>query len=155
MKIVAAVDRSRISDAVVDMTAEVARVTDSRVLLVNVAPRDPDAFGVQVVRKVVRDPVPEDLRDRSELLKRHAATLADAGVACDTLLVRGDPAPTLVDEARRAEASLVIMGSHGRGTLFRTLMGSVSEKVLADGRVPVLVVPARAVRAALGSPAGD
>jgi nucleotide-binding universal stress UspA family protein len=147
MKIIAAVDRSRISDAVVDMTISVARNNEAEVLLVSVAPRQPDAFGRQVVRKVVRPPIPEELRDRHQMLERHAARVAEADIPCDILMVRGDPGPTLIDEARRAGATLIVMGSHGRTGLFRKLMGSVSEMVIADGRIPVLVVPARAVKA--------
>ena len=145
MKIMAAVDRSQIGDAVVEMTRQVACNATEPVLLVSVAPREPDAFGRQVVRKVVKDPVPAELRDRRELLNRLAGELREAGVECDTLMVRGDPGPTLVHEARRAGASLIVMGSHGRSALFRSFVGSVSEYVMANGRVPVLVVPARAV----------
>ena len=145
MQILAAVDRSTISDAVIAMTLQVARGVGARVLLVSVAPRQPDAFGHQVVRKVVTEPVPEELHDRRAMLDRHAQTLADAGIECETLMVRGNPGRTLIDEARRAGADLVVMGSHGRGALYRKLIGSVSERVLADGRVPVLVVPARTV----------
>jgi nucleotide-binding universal stress UspA family protein len=152
MKIMAAVDRSNISDTVVDMTVRLSCATNAEILLINVAPREPDAFGRQVVRKVIGDPVPADLRDRRELLDRLAAAVRDAGVDCETLLVRGDPGPTLINEARRAGATLVVMGSHGRGGLFKTLMGSVSETVLADGRIPVLVVPARAVREGTAAP---
>ena len=154
-KILAAVDRSTISDSVVRAAAVVARGADASVLLVSVAPREPDAFGRQVRRKVVTDPVPENLRDRRELLDRLAARLREGGVDCDTLMVRGDPGPTLIDEARRANAALIVMGSHGRGGLFRQLMGSVSETVLQDGRVPVLVVPARAVESKPPAPEED
>ena len=152
MKIMAAVDRSRISDTVVDMTIRLARYTNAEVLLINVAPREPDAFGRQVVRKVIGDPPPPDLRDRRELLDRLTDLARESGVECTTLLVRGDPGPTLINEARRAGATLVVLGSHGRGGLFKTLMGSVSETVLADGRIPVLVVPARAVREGTAAP---
>jgi nucleotide-binding universal stress UspA family protein len=142
-KILAAVDRSKTSEAVVAAAAVVARGADASVLLVSVAPREPDAFGRQVVRKVITEPVPSSLRERHELLVRLAARLREAGIACETLMVRGDPGPTLIDEARRAKASLIVMGSHGRGALYRNLIGSVSETVLRDGRFPVLVVPAR------------
>jgi nucleotide-binding universal stress UspA family protein len=152
MKIMAAVDRSRISDAVVDMAIRLARCTNAEVLLINVAPREPDAFGRQVVRKVIGDPVPPDLADRRELLDRLTGLAREAGVECTTLLVRGDPGPTLINEAQRAGATLLVMGSHGRGGLFKTLIGSVSETVLADGRMPVLVVPARAVREGTAAP---
>ncbi len=142
MKILAAVDRSDISRAVLDMTLEIAGGTHAEVLLVNVAPRDPDVFGRQVTRKVITEPVPEELLDRRELLDRCSAELAEASIECETLLVRGDPGRALLREADHWGANLIIMGSHGRGAIYRKLMGSVSQAVMLDRRFPVLVVPA-------------
>ena len=142
MKILAAVDRSDISRAVLEMTAKIATGVGAQVLLINVAPRDPDVFGRQIIRKVITEPVPEELLDRRELLDRHSAELAEAGIRCKTLLIRGDPGPTLLREADRWGANLIIMGSHGRGGILRKLMGSVSQAVVLDRRFPVLVVPA-------------
>ena len=147
MKILAAVDRSDIGRAVLDMTMEIAGGTGAEVLLVNVAPRDPDAFGRQVTRKVITEPVPEELLDRRELLDRHSAELAGAEIECETLLIRGDPGRTLLREADRWGANLIIMGSHGRGAIYRKLMGSVSQAVMLARRFPVLVVPASAAGA--------
>lgn len=143
MKILAAVDRSDVSRAILDMTKWVAAGTDVRVLLINVAPREPDSFGRQLKRKVITDPVPEELRDRRELLDRCAADLAAARLECETLLIRGNAGPTLLREAERWGADLIIMGSHGRGGLYEKLMGSVSKAVMAGRQFPVLVVPAR------------
>ena len=142
MKILAAVDRSDTSRAVLDMTLEIAGGTGAEVLLVNVAPRDPDVFGRQVTRKVITEPVPEELLDRRELLDVHSAELTEAGIQCETLLIRGDPGRTLLREADRWGANLILMGSHGRGAIYRKLMGSVSQAVMLDRRFPVLVVPA-------------
>lgn len=142
MKILAAVDRSEISRSVLDMTIEVARGVGAAVLLINVAPRSPDALGHQIKRKVITDPVPEELLDRRELLDTYAAELKQAGIDCETLLIRGDAGRTLLREAERWGADLIIMGSHGRGALYKRLMGSVSEAVLQGRRFPVLVVPA-------------
>jgi nucleotide-binding universal stress UspA family protein len=142
MKILAAVDRSDISRAVLDMTRQIAGGTGAEVLLVNVAPRDPDVFGHQVTRKIITEPVPEEQLDRRELLDSHAAELVNAGIQCDTLLIRGNAGRTLLREADGWGANLIIMGSHGRGALYRKLMGSVSEAVIEGRRFPVLVVPA-------------
>ncbi|MEL7450808.1 MAG: universal stress protein [Pseudomonadota bacterium] len=144
MKIVCAVDRSAVSDRVVAMVLDIARQPDSAVLLVNVAPREADVLGKQLTRKVVTDPVPEEFTDRRELLDRHAATFLEAEIACETLLIRGIPGRTLSNEAARWGADLIVMGSHGRGALYKRFIGSVSEAVLQDARKPVLVVPARA-----------
>lgn len=140
MKILAAVDRSPYSEKVVEMTARIADA-DASVLLINVAPREPDVFGQQLRRKVVVDPVPEELQDRRALLDRLATALRKGGIECETLLIRGDPAAVIVHEAKEWGADLVIMGAHGRGKLFEKVMGSVSEGVLRSRQFPVLVIP--------------
>lgn len=144
MRILAAVDRSDFADLVVGMVRRLADGSSTEVLLMNVAPREADVLGRQLSRKVVQDPVPEDLRDRRELLDRLAVELADGDVRCETLLLRGVPAKTIVQEAERWSADLIVIGSQGRGMLYRRMLGSVSEEVLAARRFPVLVVPAEA-----------
>jgi len=143
MKIIAAVDRSDYADRVVEFTRRVAEGRQAEVLLIQVAPREPDVFGQQLVRKVITDPVPEELMDRRELLDRCAAALDTAGVSCETLLIRGKPAATIVREAERWGAEVIVIGSQGRDMLYRKTLGSVSEEVVRSARRPVLVVPLR------------
>ena len=142
MKILTAIDRSDANNAVLEMTKTIAGCLGGQVLLVNVAPRDPDVFGHQVKRKVISEPVPEELFDRRELLDSLSEALGKSGIQCETLLIRGDPGRTLLREAERWDADLIIMGSHGRGAIYRKLVGSVSQAVIRDRHFPVLVVPA-------------
>lgn len=141
MKIVAAVDRSQFADRVLSLVKSIAAAEASEVLLLNVAPREADILGQQLTRKVIKDPVPEELRDRRELLDRLAGELEASGIACSTLLLRGLPAKTILAEAVRWSADLIVIGSQGRGMLYRKFLGSVSEAVLSARRFPVLVVP--------------
>lgn len=53
-------------------------------------------------------------------------------------VIAGDPVASLVDEAERA--TMLIVGSHGRGALARFLLGSVSHGVLAHLEAPTIVV---------------
>ncbi len=140
MKIVAAVDRSEFSDKVAKMVIRLAP-QKSKLLLINVAPREPDMFGHQLRRKVITDPVPEEFQDRKELLDRLCRGFSKRGIKCETLLIRGEPGPTIIREAVRWGGQLVVMGSHGRGKLRRTLMGSVTQSVLDSRLVPVLIIP--------------
>ena len=141
MRIVAAVDRSQFADRVLVLVKRIAAAETSEVLLMNVAPREADILGQQLSRKVIEEPVPESLRDRRELLDRMAHELAASGIECSTLLLRGLPAETIVAEAKRWSADLVVVGSQGRGMLYRQFLGSVSEGVMSARRFPVLVVP--------------
>jgi nucleotide-binding universal stress UspA family protein len=55
-------------------------------------------------------------------------------------VVPGDPVDVLLEAAWSAD--LLVLGSHGRGQLATTLLGSVSEGCVRRGVTPVLVVPA-------------
>jgi len=69
------------------------------------------------------------------------AQAAAAGVACRTLHVPDAyPSGAIVRAAADCGAELVVMASHGRGGLGRALLGSQTQAVLSDSRVPVLVV---------------
>ena len=43
--------------------------------------------------------------------------------------------------AREREADAIVMGSHGRGGFGRMILGSVSQRVIHDATVPVIIVP--------------
>jgi nucleotide-binding universal stress UspA family protein len=55
-------------------------------------------------------------------------------------LLEGDPAEEIVAEARRRQADLVVMGTHGRSGLSRLLMGSVAEHVARKASCPVVLI---------------
>lgn len=70
------------------------------------------------------------------------------GVPCETLHVgRYPPATTIVDTAATERCDLIVMGSHGHGALGQLLVGSVTTRVAATCRVPLLIVRAAAMRA--------
>lgn len=63
-------------------------------------------------------------------------------------VVKGSAARTVLDFA--ANASYIVLGSHGRGGLQASLVGSVADKIIRGASVPVLVVPLGS-KARLGS----
>ena len=72
---------------------------------------------------------------------RVAEACAAAGVACTPLaLLDYAPAEAIVATADSQGCDLIFMGSHGRRGLSRLMAGSVTQKVLADAHVPVLVM---------------
>jgi nucleotide-binding universal stress UspA family protein len=90
--------------------------------------------------------VPDVARDLLDSLEKLVAEVAKeaapCGFSCESRVVVGPAAPTVVELAREWRAGLIVMGSHGRTGLKRLLMGSVTERVVAQAPCPVLVVKA-------------
>ena len=80
---------------------------------------------------------------------RGVQLLAEAGDIADSAtveaeLIEGDPVDVLSRVAETRGASEIIVGSRGIGRI-RSLFGSVSAGVLERSRIPVMVVPRRAI----------
>ncbi|GAB4181401.1 MAG: universal stress protein [Geothermobacteraceae bacterium] len=72
-----------------------------------------------------------ELKDHPEDLKRFAGTT----------VVHGHPVPTILKLADELDADVIVMGTHGKGALEYTFLGSTAEKVLRKSKRPVFVVP--------------
>ena len=55
----------------------------------------------------------------------------------------GDAAPAILEAAAAAGADLIVIGTQGLGGLHKWLVGSTTERLLRQTRVPVLAVPPR------------
>jgi nucleotide-binding universal stress UspA family protein len=57
------------------------------------------------------------------------------------LQLQGATVATVLAEADRLGAELIVLGSHGHGAVYELLVGSVAEGVVRRSKVPVLLVP--------------
>lgn len=85
---------------------------------------------------------PLDDNERKREAKAHMATaLCDYTSDAVSLVVKvGDPGQTIVKFARKIDADLIVMPSHGRTGLFHMLLGSVAERVIRLSECPVLIL---------------
>jgi nucleotide-binding universal stress UspA family protein len=58
-----------------------------------------------------------------------------------TLVPLGDPTDQILNTADREDCDLIILGTHGKGFLAHTFLGSVSSAVLHRTRKPVFIIP--------------
>jgi universal stress protein A len=80
-----------------------------------------------------------------------------AGVDCEILIERGNPADVILAMEKTVAPDLVVMATHGRRGFTRLVIGSVAEKVVRESITPVLTVrplPAKTSRSSppLGAP---
>jgi nucleotide-binding universal stress UspA family protein len=82
-------------------------------------------------------------KERAGEVLDEARTLAEEiGISVELLHVpNAQPAAAIIETAKFRGCDLIVMASHGRRGLRKLLLGSQTSEVLADGSVPVLVVP--------------
>ncbi len=66
--------------------------------------------------------------------------LLQQGIDAKTHWELGHVAETIANFADNGKFALLVMGSHGHGTLAKLVMGSVATAVVAGSKVPVLLV---------------
>lgn len=85
--------------------------------------------------------VVEGMTERgNEFVESVATEGRERGVTVETAVVEGDPAETIVEYASSTGVDVVVMPTHGRRELTKTILGSVTDKVIRMGDVPVVVV---------------
>ena len=139
--IVAAIDFSDISSAVIEQAANIARSFSSKLWLIHVAAPDPDFIGYGTGPQSERDWRAKTLRQEHRYLQDHALQLDRNGIDVTPLLIQGATVKTILTEAAKLKADMIVIGSHCRGALDKALAGSVSEGVIRQALCPVLVIP--------------
>jgi nucleotide-binding universal stress UspA family protein len=135
--VVVGVDGSPISEHALVFAAREAERLGQPLIAVNAWP-NPVVYGYDLAFPVE---YVEDLTEiGNQTLTRSLDEVMGAhpGVEVHRIVTEGDPVTVLSEVAD--DASLIVVGSHGRGTVARFLLGSVSHGVLARLSAPTVIV---------------
>ena len=83
---------------------------------------------------------PPEVRSGPVLDEAASFLLNQVGFKARKVVRTGKVAEVIAEFARRQECNLIVMGSHGYGSLQALVLGSVPQGVLTATHVPVLVV---------------
>ena len=139
MKILLAVDGSPFSKKMLAYltTHDALFSRDNEYTLFNVQPALPPraraAVGKEVVDQYYADESTKVLTPIHKFLVRH-------GIDAKSSWKVGPAGETIAKFAEQGKFDLLILGSHGHGTLVNLVLGSVATQVLAHCKVPVLLV---------------
>jgi nucleotide-binding universal stress UspA family protein len=119
------VDGSAASNAALPLARTVARETGASITLMRVVQPDDRA----------------SFKDGAATLKRISAEVAESGVHVEAVTRESDDvAHAILRQSRDQSADLVIMRTHGRAGVERAVLGSVTQRVLAESGVPVMLM---------------
>ena len=80
------------------------------------------------------------MNDGQKFLAKIQQAAQAAGVEYTPLLSRpATPYDGIIDAAKKQKCDVIFMASHGRGGFSSLVLGSVTQKVLAHSKIPVLV----------------
>jgi nucleotide-binding universal stress UspA family protein len=58
----------------------------------------------------------------------------------EIIVERGNPVEEIINQAKKLNCDLIVMGTHGHGTLADAMIGSTARRVVRRSTIPVLVV---------------
>lgn len=99
------------------------------------------AFTTPVVPPMFIDPTVFEASAATVVSEAVEMLRARLGIDCpqlEPITIAGEPTGVLLKESR--SACLLVVGSHGRGVVSRTVLGSVAERCLTRAGVPVAVI---------------
>ena len=142
-KILAAVDGSGASNKGLREAVRLAKEERAQLSLVHVvneypayAMPDAGAYAAVDLVSVLR-------KSGKEILAKAKADVEKQGLRPKAILretFAGPAADTIVREAKKQHADLIVLGTHGRRGVRRLVLGSDAEQVVRTARVPVLLV---------------
>lgn len=140
--ILAPIDFSPASDAVVKEATALARAVNGRVILLTVVQPPVVMAEYAALMGSIAEITAAGEKNASRQLDKIKAKLEANSVPVETIQVVGPPVMHIVEQAAACEADYIVMGSHGHTAFYDLLVGSTTHGVLMRAKCPVVIVPA-------------
>lgn len=113
----------------------------AKIWVVHVAAPDPDFVGYEPGPQYIRDLKAEDFREEHRNLQSICKTFLSEEVETEALLIQGSTVETVLQEAKKLKADMLIVGTHKHSFLHNLLQESVSLELLKRAGLPILTIP--------------
>ncbi len=155
-QLLAAVDFSKNTEAVLKQAATLAKALDAKLWILHVTSDETQTMAYESTQfsgyapefinmpgdvQLARDLSAEEFKREHGQLLAMSSSLREGGTDAQAMLLKGDAAKLILEKATDLQAEIIILGSHGHGLLHKALLGSVSEAVIRHARCNVLIVP--------------
>lgn len=136
------VDFSSVTPAVYETAAAFATRMKAAILVLHVCEKEAEYQQITAPSGSQPDKA-AGKTDVSSQMNEAFAFFKAQGLTVDTTIRTGEIVSTILAEAERRGAGLIVMASHGHGALYSLLVGSSTEGVIRNSKVPVMIVPSK------------
>ncbi|MEB3752875.1 universal stress protein [Acinetobacter sp. MD2(2019)] len=136
------VDGSSTSKVAIQHAASLAKAFNSRITAICVLTVDP-FVGVEFVNSAEfsKDYINKVKEEIQDILTETKTIFASEGIEIETQIIEGQSIyKEIVNTTTDIKADLIVIGSHGRKGFKKFVLGSVTQALLSEAHVPVLVV---------------
>lgn len=147
-RILVPIDLSEITDLVVEQARCFVRSLACRLWLLHVLPPLGPTSLNYVNSRHMRQEIARELRAQRRQLQALTQSLRRDRIDVRLRCLAGGVSQVILAEAARIRADLIIMGSHGHGTVYHALFGGVIPRVMTRAPCPVMLVSRRGLEGA-------
>lgn len=144
MRILVCVDFSETTEKIILAAEKLAQQLSAKAWILHVVAPEPDFVGFDVGPKSVRDYNSKDMRSEHRQIQKLADRMRLLKIDTTALLVQGATVETILKQASKLGADMILLGSHGRSSMRDLLIGSVSKGVLRNTDLPLVIIPTHA-----------
>jgi len=139
-EIVTAIDFSENSDHAFIYALTLARQFDAHLTIIHVINEPVDLRGFYVPH-ISFEQLEKEIEDSAQnMISKFCQEKLSDFANYSTELITGIPCDEIVNKARECNASLIVVGTHGRTGLDHIIFGSTAERVVRTAPCPVLTV---------------
>lgn len=146
--ILAPVDFSSATQAVVAQAAALAKALSARVVLFSVIQPPVIIAEYGAMLENIAEITDAGEKAAAKHLARLQQQLERRAIPTKVAQATGSPVTLIIEKAGAVKADYIVMGSHGHTAFFDLLVGSTTHGVLRRASCPVIVVPQAVVKAA-------
>jgi nucleotide-binding universal stress UspA family protein len=140
--IVVPLDQSRAAESALPIATQTAVVLGGRLLLVSVLPiQAGTVVGTTDIQMTYTDAEYTQFQNvAAEYLRSVTERLERGGIAAEPIVRLGEPGVEIAFIAEQYAAAAVVMATHGRTGVIRSMLGSVAGAVVHRGTSPVVLI---------------
>jgi len=153
MKLMVCVDFSTSTQTIVEYVQTLASQLSASVCVLHVTDSQDEVLGyggvfgeypIYIDPKELRQEIAIRFRNEHQKVQDISHQLQQNGLSCLGLLINGaSVVSTILKEAEKQNADMIIVGSEHKGLLVQLIEGSTSKSLINQSSIPVLVIPVK------------
>lgn len=140
-RILVALDFSEVTTKVIEQAKLLTKTFNAELCLVHADYLLPYLGAHQYDQHLAMEAYESQKKRNKDELANLQKQLELEGIKAEIILHEGDVDDSIIQEAQKFEADLIILGTHKHGKLYHLFFGNISENIIQKSNCPVMVIP--------------